>query len=61
MKWQVILIAVLAIFGAYLVISTAVGPFEPVGRLAFVKTCHPDMYPDIPILTFSSICGGKRF
>ncbi|BDZ69709.1 hypothetical protein [Methanobacterium petrolearium] len=48
MKWQVILIAVLAIFGVYLVISTAVGPFEPVGRLAFVKLANPDMYPGHP-------------
>ncbi|MBI5459683.1 hypothetical protein [Methanobacterium sp.] len=45
MKWQVILLIVLAIFGGYLVISTMTGPFEPVGRLGFVKLANPDMYP----------------
>jgi hypothetical protein len=48
MKWQVILIAVLAIFGGYLVVSAAISPFEPVGRLSFVKLANPDMYPGHP-------------
>ncbi|MDD3753408.1 MAG: hypothetical protein PHQ17_02470 [Methanobacterium sp.] len=48
MKWQVLLLAVLAIFVAYFVISTAVGPFEPVGRLGFVKLANPDMFPGHP-------------
>jgi len=48
MKWQVILLIVLALFGGYLVISTATGLVEPVGRLGFVKLANPDMYPGHP-------------
>lgn len=48
MKWQVVLLVVLAIFGGYLVISTAVSPFEPIGRLGLVKLANPDMYPGHP-------------
>lgn len=48
MKWQVILLIVLAIFGGYLVISSMMGPYEPVGRLGFVKLANPDMYPGHP-------------
>ena len=48
MKWQVILLAVLFIFGGYLVISTYMSPFEPIGRLGFVKLANPDMYPGHP-------------
>ncbi|BDZ66869.1 hypothetical protein [Methanobacterium ferruginis] len=48
MKWQVILIVVLAIFGVYLVVSSSISPFEPMGRLGFVKLANPDMYPGHP-------------
>ncbi|CDG65801.1 hypothetical protein MBMB1_1710 [Methanobacterium sp. MB1] len=45
MKWQVILLVVLALFGGYLVLSSSIGLVEPVGRLGFVKLANPDMYP----------------
>lgn len=48
MKWQVIVIVLLVIFGAYLFISSLLGPIEPVGRLGLVKLANPDMYPGHP-------------
>lgn len=43
-----ILIVILAIIGGYVFLVPAEGPFEPVGRLAFVKLADPDMYPGHP-------------
>jgi hypothetical protein len=48
MRWQIIVVAVLVIFGAFLYISTLTGPIEPIGRLGFVKLANPDIYPGHP-------------
>lgn len=40
-----VVVAVFTIIGAYVFMVPAEGPFEPVGRLAFVKLANPDMYP----------------
>jgi hypothetical protein len=48
MKWKLVIVLILLLFGAYLFFSTAIGNVEPVGRLGFVKLSNPDMYPGNP-------------
>ncbi len=48
LKWYVILLVILLLFGGYLYFSTATGSVDPVGRLGFVKLANPDMYPGHP-------------
>lgn len=48
MRWQLIVIVILVIFGGYLYISSLTGPVDPVGRLGLVKLANPDMYPGHP-------------
>lgn len=48
MKWYVILIVILVLFGGYFNFSTVNGSIEPLGRLGFVKLADPDMYPGHP-------------
>jgi hypothetical protein len=44
----IIIVVLLAIIGAYIIFVPSEGPFEPVGRLSFVKLANPDMYPGHP-------------
>jgi len=48
LKWQLIVVVILALFGGYLFFSSLMGPVDPVGRLGFVKFANPDMYPGHP-------------
>jgi len=41
-----IFLVIIVLLGGYISYSSANGPFEPLGRLAFVKLANPDMYPD---------------
>lgn len=45
MKWYLILLVILILFGGYLYISSETGDVQPLGRLSFVKLANPDMYP----------------
>ncbi|MDP3065757.1 MAG: hypothetical protein Q8N08_03380 [Methanobacteriaceae archaeon] len=48
MKWQLIIVLILVLFGGYLFLSSLMGPVDPIGRLGFVKLANPDMYPGHP-------------
>ena len=45
MRWLLIIITIIALLVGYSYITTANGPIEPLGRVAFVKFLNPDFYP----------------
>jgi hypothetical protein len=48
MRWILVAVAILALIIGYSYIAVSSGPFEPMGRLAFVKLANPDFYPGHP-------------
>jgi hypothetical protein len=48
MRWLMVLITIIALILGYSFISVANGPFDPLGRTAFVKLGNPDFYPGHP-------------
>jgi hypothetical protein len=48
MKWILVVIGILVLIVGYSYIVSSNGPFEPLGRVAFVKLANPDFYPGHP-------------
>ncbi len=48
MKLISVLLVIILLIGAYSFLIVFNGPFEPLGRLGFVKFANPDMYPGNP-------------
>lgn len=45
MKWGLVVLAIVVVVLGYSYITVSTGPFEPLGRVAFVKLANPDFYP----------------
>lgn len=47
-RWSLVIAAILIIIIGYSYVTVSNGPFEPLGRIAFVKLANPDFYPGHP-------------